>query len=67
MAQKKRGPAMLAAALRERDESQETLADAVGVSRQSVSLWLAGTTAPIDAHKRVLRDKYGIPADAWLD
>lgn len=49
----------LQAAMGRAKVSVQELADAVGVSRQSVYLWVSGRSEPSDAHKQAMRALLG--------
>ena len=50
----------------EHDMSQEELAEALNISRQTVSRWERDVTQPSADHLAVLSELFGLPVDAFL-
>jgi transcriptional regulator with XRE-family HTH domain len=48
------------------DQSQNLMAQQLGVSQPSISAWLAGRSRPDLANLFALQHLIGIPLDAWL-
>lgn len=46
--------------------TQETLAEALGVTQQAVSAWLRGVTKPSPERIAKIEAMLGVPADDWL-
>jgi transcriptional regulator with XRE-family HTH domain len=59
------GPKRLRDWRREQDLSQSELAVLLGTDQSTISYWEAGERAPSRRLASLLRDKTGIPFDAW--
>ncbi|XXX82787.1 helix-turn-helix transcriptional regulator [Sorangium sp. So ce134] len=46
---------------------QVVIARRCGVARSTVGHWITGVRKPLDTHRVILRDVYGVPPDAWLE
>jgi transcriptional regulator with XRE-family HTH domain len=61
------GALRLRRALEESGKTQQDVADALGVTRQAVSLWLqGGLIAPDLRHAHQLEKLFGVPTEDWL-
>jgi transcriptional regulator with XRE-family HTH domain len=47
--------------------TQTEIATAIGVTQQTVSGWLKGTTAPSPERAELLEKLFGIPESAWRE
>lgn len=46
---------------------QEDIARRAGVRRAAVGHWMTGHRRPLDNHRLILRDVWGIPIEAWVE
>jgi transcriptional regulator with XRE-family HTH domain len=63
---KSRGRAILSALLAAEEETHAKLAKRVGIARSTVTALADGRRTPSLAHSIALRDRAGIPVDAWF-